>query len=746
MKKQTQRSPFAVLKQLESSPTNRQAPLSFGEGLPRRGPMRFAVWAILLLVATHFTASGQAIGANFFGINDWYSGSLGAGGTLPGTPLTDDLKKADLHWMRIGGHKFDQDANWKTAQAYVSGINYARSIGAEPIVQIPITLTKDELSTFVAYFSTNNIPVTYFAIGNEPDPSDNSSTTYNETTDWSTDVAAHPNEFGYTYSTWVSQYKTLAIRLKNDRPTCKLVGPDFRLFYNTVINDYYARFINNLGSSYWNGAPLLDYFSFHFYGDQPESVMQARVGLVAQLLGNVNAAGRTTNGTAAPLRMALMEVNTFTKSPAGDLKPWEFGSGQFVATMAKLMMQQSALCVIPWSIYESSANHGDFDQSLYDTEGSISTAPVRRSTMWHVALLSNYRKENVMNGTQNAEADHVVVIGMRSQNTQAAGYTVMIMNTQAATSYSYRASLDNVQRGPETVHIALEGYSGITRQLSGNIAPQSTHLYSLDASGNVLAQLIYTAGDAAPKQQVSFNFVNKSTGGYARPLAGGATANITQYTAADHSPSSLQWVFKPAAPGYFYILNQYTGNAMRPAGSTAAAQLQEDQVMTQEALSAGSLTRTYLQWAVEYTGTGGFYRLKNRGSGKYLRPLNGASTADINLTQHTYDATMTSEQWRFDQTNANNTAAQARGVLATAADASSSDLSVYPNPATATLNISLATDATQATLRDMTGRVCRTQAVLGRSAQLDVRALPAGVYLLTVSTAAGEIRRKVVKE
>ncbi|GAB3586314.1 RICIN domain-containing protein [Hymenobacter daeguensis] len=698
--------------------------------------------ALLLLLLARFGASAQAIGSSFFGINDWYSGTLGAGGTIPGAPLSDDLTKADLRWMRIGGHKYDSDPAWKTASAYVSGISFARSIGAEPIVQIPITLTKDELSTFVAYFSSNNIAVTYFAIGNEPDPSDNSATSYNETTDWSNDVAAHPNEFGYTYSTWVSQYKTLAIRLKNDRPGCKLVGPDFRLFYNTVINDYYLKFINNVGSSYWNGVPLLDYFTFHFYGDQPESVMQSRVSLVAGLLANVNANGRATNGSAAPLRMGLTEVNTFTKSPAGDLKPWDFGAGQFVATMAKLMMQQSALCVIPWSIYEGSANHGDFDQSLYDTEGSASVAPARRSTMWHLALLSNYRQDNLMNGTQSGEADHVVVLGMRGP----AGYTVVLMNTQSATSYSYRASLDNVPRGPETVQVALQGYAGITRQLAGTIAPQSTHLYHLDASGNVLAQLVYTAGDAAPKQQLSFNFVNRSTGGYARPLAGGATANITQYTGTDHTPSSLQWLLKPAAPGYYYLVNQYTGNAMRPAGTTAAAQLQEDQVMTQEALGAGSLARTYLHWSVEYTGSGGYYRLKNRGSGKYLRPLNGAATADINLTQHTYDAALTSEQWRFDQTSASNAPAQARGALAVAADASAQELRVYPNPATTVLNLSLATDATQATLRDMVGRVCRTQAIAGRSAQLAMQDLPAGVYVLTVQTAQGEIRRKVVKE
>ena len=130
----------------------------------------------------------------------------------------------------------------------------------------------------------------------------------------------------------------------------------------------------------------------------------------------------------------------------------------------------------------------------------------------------------------------------------------------------------------------------------------------------------------------------------------------------------------------------------------------------------------------------------------YLRPLNGASTADINLTQHTYDVTLNSEQWNFMAADASNTPVQARTALATAADAAALGLSVYPNPATATLNIALDVEATQATLRDLTGRICRTQAVSGRMAQLDLQSLSAGVYILTVQTAQGEIRQKVVKE
>ncbi|MGY3090000.1 hypothetical protein ACVWYF_003048 [Hymenobacter sp. UYAg731] len=699
----------------------------------------------LVLLLAHAAASAQAIDPKFFGINYWYSGDAGPGGSQPGPALTNDLKKADLRWLRVGGHEFDWNSAWKNPAKYVGPIQYARSIGAEPIVQIPITLTKDELSSFVAYFSTNNITVTYWAIGNEPDPGNPDSTPYNDTDDWRNDVAAHPNEFGYTYSSWVGQYKTLAIRLKNDRPGCKLVGPDFRIFDNRAINDYFFRFIDNLGSSYWNGVPLLDYFAFHFYGDQPESVMQGRVGLVAQLLANVNNGGRATNGTAAPLRMALTEVNAYTKSAATDAKPWDFGAGQFVATMAKLLMKQNALCVTPWSVYESSANHGEYDQSLYDTEGSATVSPARRSTMWHLAMLSNYRQANVMPGTQSAETDHLVVLGMKGP----AGFTVMIMNTQNATSYGYRASLDNVARGPETVQIALNG--GNARQLFATIPPQTTHLYNLDASGNLLSKVFYSQGNAAPQQQLAFNFVSRSsvaagTQGFARPTGGAATADVTQFVGSVAGVSSANWLLKPAAPGYYFVVNQYTDRALRPKGATDAERIQENQPIGQEALNETSLGQDYLQWRISYTGSGGYYRLQNKRSGKYLNVKGGGVTPDLPLVQYSYFADYLSEQWRFDEVNVTEPV-QARGAAlgASTAPAAGPGLSAYPNPATGTLYLALDADAGQATLRDLAGRVCLTQAV-GRTGQVDIRNLAKGLYQLTVTTATGQHHQKIVKE
>ncbi|GAA4026403.1 hypothetical protein GCM10022409_07980 [Hymenobacter glaciei] len=712
---------------------------------------------MLALGLVQLAASAQAISPQFFGINYWNIKSGSDALTNPNTALTNDLRKADLRWMRIGGARFDDAVLWQNPASYVAAINYARSLGAEPIVQVPIKLSKDQLSSFVTYFASHNITVTYWAIGNEQDPANDPDTPdYNEPLKWSS--GDYVNQYGYTYASWVLQYKALAIRLKNDLPNCKLIGPDFRLFYPEVMNDFYAKFLNDVGkASYLNTAtnvkrPLLDHFVFHFYADKTETQLNTTFALLETLVGNTTAS-RAANGFA-PLTIGVTEVNATNSNDGIALaRADDFRAGQFVALMAKKTMQQGGLCFVPWSIFEGGGKGGTTDYSLYATDGTIS-ALQRRSTMWHLAMLSNYRQANLMNGTKNdPNNNNVVFVAMRGPN----GYTVLIMNTTggtattAGTTYSYRASLDNVLRGTETVRIALEGYAGITKQLAGSIGPGTTHLYNLDANGNLLAKVFYSQGTAAPQQQLAFNFVSKSsvaagTQGFARPTSGSATADVTQYVGSATGVSSANWLLKPADPGYYFVVNQYTDLALRPKGATDAERIQENQPISQEALNETSLGQDYLQWRISYTGSGGYYRFQNKRSGKYLNVKGGGVTADIPLVQYSYFADYLSEQWRFDEvTVAEPLQARSAALAASAAPATTTGLTAYPNPATGTLYLTLDADAGHATLRDLTGRLCLAQAV-ARTGQLDVRSLAPGIYHLTVTTATGSLHQKIVKE
>ena len=726
--------------------TNRTSPGRFATFISvlclRLAPRRWVLLTLLLLGLARFGAGAQAISPQFFGINYWSPN--------PSSGLTNDLAKADLRFMRIGGNGFNTEAYYKNASSYVAAINYARGLGAEPIVQIPIEISKDLLSTFVADLRAYNIM--YWSIGNEPDPANEGAPDPNEPALWSSG-SYHEPQFKYNYDEWVTQYRALAIRLKNDLPNCKLVGPDFRLFYDVVnpgnaagIPNYYYKFLEDVGVDYYTNAanqkrPLLDHFALHFYADKPESTMAARFQTLRDLLGRVNAT-RRANGAAADISIALTEVNAFNNmDDAAGMKAWQFKAGQFIALMAKQVMQQSGLCFTPWSIYESNADQTKFDYSLYNTN---TTSPSRRSTMWHLAMLSNNRQANLMNGAQNAQADNVVFVGMRGPR----GYTVLLMNTTAGNTYSYRTSLnDAYAAGPEAVKIKLQGYTPLSRQLIGSLGPRTTHLYKLDPDGNVLSVLHYALGDAAPRQQLSFNFVNVNSLAYARPLDGLADADVVQYMGDVSALNSARWLFKPAAPGYYFVLNQNTNQALRPKGATDTERLQDNQAMTQEMLDENNIQYDYLMWDVQYTGSGGVYRLQNRRSQKYLRTRDGSTLNNAPLVQSTLNTTFTAQQWRFDAADAANEAMQARGsgaALATAAG-QATGLRAYPNPTNALLTVAGATAGSQATLRDAAGRVHLARSLDG-AGQLDLRALPSGLYFLSVTTPAGTFRQKVVKE
>ncbi|MBC6700198.1 RICIN domain-containing protein [Hymenobacter puniceus] len=702
---------------------------------------------LLPFLLLHFGAEAQAISPQFFGINYWLAN--------PSSGLTNDLAKADLKFMRIGGNAFNTEPYYKNASSYVAAINYARGLGAEPIVQIPIKLSKDQLSAFVADLRAYNI--VYWSIGNEPDPADDKPANgtpdpINEPASWSSGGYIEP-QFDYNYDIWVTQYKALAIRLKNDLPNSKLVGPDFRLFYDVVnpgnaagIPSYYYKFLEDVGVDYHTNAagqkrPLLDHFALHFYADRPESTMAARFQTLRGLLDRVNATRRAA-GAAADITVAVTEVNAFNQmsDPTG-MKAWQFKAGQFIALMAKQVMQQGGLCFTPWSIYESNADETKFDYSLYNTN---TTSPSRRSTMWHLAMLSNNRQANLMNGAQNAQADNVVFVGMRGPG----GYTVMLMNTTAGSTYSYRTSLnDTYAAGPEAVKIRLQGYTPLTRQLIGSLGPRTTHLYKLDPDGNVLSVLHYAVGDAAPRQQQAFNFVNVNSLAYARPLDGSATADVVQYAGDVSALSSARWLFKPAAPGYYFIVNQSTNKALRPKGATDSERVQENQLISQELLNENNIQYDYLMWEVQYTGSGGIYRLQNRRSQKYLRTQNGSTLNNAPLVQSMHNTTLTSQQWRFDAADAANEALQARGsspALATTAG-QATELRAYPNPTASRLTITGATVGSHATLRDATGRLCLTQPLDG-TGELNLQALPSGLYFLTLTTPGGTFRQKVVRE
>ncbi|MDQ2769230.1 MAG: T9SS type A sorting domain-containing protein [Bacteroidota bacterium] len=443
--------------------------------------------AVVMLVGAAFAGPVRAQGLSpyVFGIN-YTQGGLSAG-------KTNDLKKAGMKIIRLGGNERNHDIKWRNKYDWVNDIEYVKyTLNAEPIIQLPIGLPTSEVSDWVYFFNvTKGYNIKFWTIGNEPDPGDNLDALkawLNGTVFYQTSNNGLPNDFNY--SQWETRFINLANALKAYDGTAKIVGPDFRLFYTEAVNLEYARFLTNVGhracSSNAN-VPLLDYFGFHFYPSttKTESDLEAPFNALQALLNQAN-----SQRSWADLRMAVTELNG---EKTGSYLPWWFNTGQFVATMTKLALAHDAFCITPWSVFEHSGDRTGTDFSFYNPDDS------RRSTMHHFALLSENRRANYMPSTQANYANQIVALGMRETGTSNAGYTIMLMNTTSSTR-SFNISLNGSYQGSSSsAQVKFSGYANVTNTpLTGSIAPTTTLLFRCDANGNFISKQIYSQGEPGP--------------------------------------------------------------------------------------------------------------------------------------------------------------------------------------------------------------------------------------------------------
>jgi hypothetical protein len=479
-------------------------------------------------------AQGVPVNANFFGINYWNN--------QPNATITADLNSAGLKLYRIGGNERNRNTNpardWSVKENWLPLVNYIKnSLSGEPLVQLSINLTDAQVTTWVNYFTSNG--VSNFAIGNEADPAPDQMSL----TDWVTNNQPY---LGLSYYGFRDRFKAMARLVKQANNNCKIIGGDFRLFYDQPISLYYSNFISDVGDEYitvgTRKIPLLDAFSFHYYDSQGnrEQVLASRFDAVQGYLDNVNTTRRGIDATWTDLRMAVTEVNTEAKATSL-WKPYGFTAGQFVATMTKLALARRAYCVTPWSISESGSNQGATDFSLYNADNS------RRSTLHHFAMLSQNKRLNYMPGDQETNAsfskDDLVFVGLRD----ATGYTVLLMNN-SNNARTYSISLNNTYRGTASARIKLEGYTDVSTDLrTGTINAHMSILYRLTAAGTFESKTYYDNDDAAPVLQ------------RAAAVTAAAKANVAVAIAVYPNPSAFGFALDGMAGPVEVELRSLTG-------------------------------------------------------------------------------------------------------------------------------------------------------------------------------------------
>jgi hypothetical protein len=131
-------------------------------------------------------------------------------------------------YMRVGGYNNDANAPDPFDDAQLDAmVTYARAIGAEPILQVPLLAdtagnppTADTAAAMVQYANvTQKYAIKYFSIGNEPDIYDTPG------------QPSWPAMMGYTYQDYCTAVTSYVAAMKLVDPTIQIVGPDLAYKY-----------------------------------------------------------------------------------------------------------------------------------------------------------------------------------------------------------------------------------------------------------------------------------------------------------------------------------------------------------------------------------------------------------------------------------------------------------------------------------------------------------------------------------
>ncbi len=224
--------------------------------------------------------------------------------------------------LRVGGYNNDANSPEPFGNSELdAAVAYARSVGAQPLIQVPLLADVDGMpptaasaAAMVQYANvTQGYGVKYFSIGNEPDLYADSGGLSDPT------LPAIP---GYTPADYCASATAYVAQMKSVDPTIQIVGPDlsWRYIPNTA-NDWLTPILQSCGN-------LFDVIAIHRY---PFSAVAASVPRVAADLpafdSVISAVRGILNDTGfGDKPLAITEMNVvYDAKPSSDVP--DAGSG-----------------------------------------------------------------------------------------------------------------------------------------------------------------------------------------------------------------------------------------------------------------------------------------------------------------------------------------------------------------------------------------------------------------------------------
>jgi hypothetical protein len=266
------------------------------------------------------------------------------GDDVSGTEATIAALKPAI--LRMGG--YNNDANSPNAfndAAFDKAVAYARAIGAEPLVQVPVLAGVDGgpanaagAAAMVAHANvTRGYGIKYFSIGNEPDL---------YATQGSVSDATKPAIPGYGPSDYCATALAYVTAMKAVDPAIQIIGPDLSWKYSAG-NDWLTPILKGCGA-------LFDVIAIHRY---PFSAKQATFGaaskdattyatVLASLRDLMQAAGQGEK----PLAVTEMNIAYDQSACSLDASPGTMGSALWLADNLGTGMGQNLWTSAVWNI------------------------------------------------------------------------------------------------------------------------------------------------------------------------------------------------------------------------------------------------------------------------------------------------------------------------------------------------------------------------------------------------------------
>ncbi|WP_331351322.1 hypothetical protein [Cellvibrio sp. UBA7671] len=410
----------------------------------------------------------QPISAYLYGQNHWLAdGDEGRVGYIHN--LWPQVKASGVKTVRIGGNGYER--NFPSRNQLNKMVDNIKSIGAEPLLQIPRHFSDEATKELVAYYTRKgNRQIKFWSIGNEP--------------------MLHEE---YT----IEEIHQYLVRIAK---AMRRAGPDIKIFMFDEawlrIPEYSALVGGRLDvvGLKENGRWLIDGVNFHSYPNGPKFVRDDvvftgpkkildQVLELQRLIKNANAKYQR-KGDAA-LLWGLTEFNVTYHNPDREVSGYgntSFLAGQFTAEIFGYGMQYSAYMLNPWCINESDAVATDFGYLGLPREF------YPRSSYYHMQLLSTYLLGEFIASSDNQA--YVKTIATRDAGTIA----IMIMNQHQTDTFEFSLSFSKSSAGvksPLQINIA----ANLDKTFSSHIAAQSTRVYVFDRNGSLQKTISYSLQD-----------------------------------------------------------------------------------------------------------------------------------------------------------------------------------------------------------------------------------------------------------